>query len=153
MMDRMRKSLASLVLLALPALATAGAPTVSDAWARATPPGVDVGAAYLSIMGGSKNDRLVGASTERAAMTHLHVAAESGGVATMRPVDGIAVPAGKQVVLAPKGTHIMLMGLARPLAAGETFPLVLRFEGSGEQTVQVTVRSAGDPGPAAPAPH
>jgi len=153
MMDRMWKGLMTLVLLALPAIATAGAPTVSDAWARATPPGVDVGAAYLSITGGSANDRLVGASTQRASMVHLHVAEDSGGVATMRPVEGIDVPAGKRVVLAPKGTHIMLMGLVRPLAAGEKFPLVLKFEGAGEQTVQVTVRPAGDPGPAAPAPH
>jgi periplasmic copper chaperone A len=141
----------ALVLLALPALACAGAPTVADAWARATPPGVDVGAAYLTITGGSTDDRLLGASTERASMVHLHTVEESGGVASMRPVDSVAVPAGKQVVLAPKGMHLMLMGLARPLVAGETFALNLRFENAGEQTVQVTVRAAGEPGPAAPA--
>ena len=147
------RACASLALLALPALAAAGAPAVSDAWARATPPGVDVGAVYLTITGGSTNDRLVGASTERASMVHLHTVEESDGVATMRPVDGVAVPAGERVVLAPKGTHIMLMGLARPLAAGETFPLTLRFEKAGEQTVRVTVRAAGDTGPAPAAPR
>jgi len=151
MIERIRRALLSLALTALPALACAGAPTVSDAWARATPPGVDVGAAYLTITGGSANDRLVRVSTDRATMAQLHVTGESNGVATMRPVDGIPVPAGKRVVLAPKGTHVMLMGLARPLVAGETFPLVLRFEATGEQTVQVTVRAAGDAGP--PAPH
>jgi periplasmic copper chaperone A len=153
MTGRMRCALVSLVLLALPPLAAAGAPVVSDAWARATPPGVDVGAAYLTITGGSASDRLVAASTERATMVHLHAAEESNGIATMRPVDAVPVPAGKRVVLAPKGTHIMLMGLKRPLVAGETFPLALRFEGSGEQVVQVKVRAAGDAEPAAAAPH
>ena len=153
MRNRLRRALAGLVLLALPALAAAGAPLVSDAWARATPPGVDVGAAYLTITGGSTGDRLVGAATERASMVHLHVVEESGGVATMRPVDGIAVPAGKRIVLAPKGTHIMLMGLSRPLVAGESFPLALRFEKAGEQTVQVAVRAAGDADTAHVAPR
>jgi copper(I)-binding protein len=149
----MRQVLAGLVLLSLPALAAAAAPTVSGAWARATPPGVDVGAAYLTITGGSTDDRLVGASTERASMAHLHTMEDSGGIATMRPVDGIPVPAGRKVVLAPKGTHIMLMGLTRPLVAGETFPLNLRFEKAGEQTVRVSVRAAGETEPAAPAPR
>ena len=153
MIDRMRRLLACLVLLSLPALAAAGAPVVSDAWARATPPGVDVSAVYLTITGGSTNARLVGASTDRASMAHLHTVEESGGVATMRPVDGVAVPAGARVMLAPKGTHIMLMGLARPLVAGETFTLVLRFEKAGEQTVRVTVRAAGDSGPVPAAPN
>ena len=147
------RALASLLLLALPALAIAGAPAVSDAWARATPPGVDVGAAYLTITGGSTDDRLVGASTDRASMVHLHTIEESGGVAAMRPVDGVVVPAGKRVVLAPKGTHIMLMGLTRPLVAGETFTLTLQFEKAGEQTVTVTVRAAGETAPAAAAAH
>ncbi len=61
----------------------------------------------------------------------------------MRAVEGIDVPAGKRVVLAPKGTHIMLMGLAKPLVAGETFPLELRFAKAGELGVTVVVRAAG----------
>jgi periplasmic copper chaperone A len=150
---RIRRTLASLVLMALPVLAAAGTPAVSDAWARATPPGVDVGAVYVTITGGPADDRLVSASTERASMVHLHVVEESDGVATMRPVDGVAVPAGKRVVLAPKGTHIMLMGLARPLVAGESFPLALRFEKTGEQTVQVAVRAPGDTGSAPATPR
>jgi copper(I)-binding protein len=146
-------ALSGLVLLALPALAMAGAPSVSGAWARATPPGVSVGAAYLTITGGSTSDRLVGATTDRASMVQLHTVEESNGVAAMRQVDGVAVPAGKQVALAPGGTHIMLMGLNGPLLAGETFPLQLRFENAGEQVVQVAVRAADEPGPAAPAEH
>ena len=79
------------------------------------------------------------AGSEVAEAVRTRIAA---GVAKMRAVDAVAVPAGKRVVLAPKGTHVMLMGLTGPLVAGETFELVLRFEHAGEQTVKVEVRPA-----------
>ena len=154
MMARLMRVLAALSLGMLPALAIAGdVPAVTQAWARATAPGVDVGAVYMTIDGGAKSDKLVSASTARAAMVHLHTVEESGGVAKMRPVDGVDVPAGKRVLLAPKGTHVMLMGLAQPLVAGETFPLNLRFAKAGELTVSVAVRAAGADAPPAQAPH
>lgn len=124
--------------------AAADGPKVTDAWARATAPGVDVGAVYMTIEGGKSADRLVDGSTTRAAMVHLHTVEEKDGVAKMRAIDGVAVPAGQRVELAPKGTHVMLMGLGKPLAAGESFPLVLEFEQAGELTVNVAVRSASD---------
>jgi len=118
------------------------APVVSDAWSRATAPGVEVGAAYMVIKGGSRDDRLVGASSERAAMVHLHDVLEEDGVAKMRSTEEVEIPAGQRVELAPKGKHLMLMGLDAPLVAGQTFTLVLRFADSAEQTVTVTVREA-----------
>jgi hypothetical protein len=149
---RIRTLMAAPLLGLLATLAAAGTgPTVELAWARATPPGVDVGAAYLTIVGGPTDDRLTSATTERASMVHLHTIEESGGVAKMRAVEGIAVPAGKRVVLAPKGTHIMLMGLGRPLVPGEKFPLTVRFEKAGERTVEVVVQPAGADGPPASA--
>ena len=115
---------------------------VSEAWSRATPPGVDVGAAYMVIQGGRRDDRLVGASSERAAMVHLHDVVEEDGVAKMRSTGEVDVRAGQRVELAPKGKHLMLMGLDAPLVAGQTYALVLQFAESGEQTITVTVREA-----------
>jgi len=135
--------LACIVIGAGATTARAGdAPTVSDAWARATPPGVDVGAAYMVIEGGSRDDRLVDASSDRAAMVHLHTVEEQDGVAKMRAVESVAVPSGARVVLAPKATHLMLMGLERPLVAGEQFAVTLVFAESGPQAVTVTVKPA-----------
>jgi periplasmic copper chaperone A len=154
MMTRPGRGVAALVLASLCATAwAAGGPVASQAWARATAPGVDVGAVYLTIDGGAHGDRLVSASTPRAAMVHLHTVEESNGVARMRPVEGVDVPAAGRVVLAPKGTHIMLMGLVRPLVAGETFPLSLRFEKAGEQVLNVVVRAAGEDAPPPQPPH
>jgi copper(I)-binding protein len=134
-------------VLAWPWLALAGGPTVSHAWARATPPGLSVGAAYFTITGGSGADDLVGASTPVAAMAEMHTMDEQGGMATMREVERIHVPAGKTVVLAPSGTHVMLMGLGKPLVAGQTFPLKLEFANSPAQIIEVTVLEAGATGP------
>ncbi|MEY2920386.1 MAG: hypothetical protein RL261_1691 [Pseudomonadota bacterium] len=136
-----------------PTLAAEPAPqavTVSAAWARATPPGMAVAAVYLTLAGGAKADRLVGAETPRAAMAQIHVVSEAEGMARMRQTEGVDVPARKSVALAPQGTHIMLMDLPRPLVAGERFPLTLQFEHAGKIGISVEVRA---PGAAPPAAH
>ncbi len=115
--------------------------TVSAVWARATPPGTAVAAVYLTLSGGPQADRLVGAATPRAAMTQIHVVSEVDGMARMRPVEGVDVPANKSVALAPQGTHLMLMNLPQPLVAGERFPLTLQFEQAGRIDVSVEVRA------------
>lgn len=59
----------------------------------------------------------------------------------MKPVTGgLAIPSGRDIVLGPGGYHIMLQELAHPLAAGDSFPLVLHFQRAGEQAVDVEVR-------------
>lgn len=141
----LRRALMGAALAGLAAATVAAdGPKVTGAWARATAPGVDVGAVYMTIEGGASSDRLVDGHTTRAAMVHLHAVEEKDGVAKMRAIDGVEVAAGQRVELAPKGTHVMLMGLGKPLATGETFPLVLKFEHAGELTVNVAVLSASD---------
>ena len=147
-MSRVARILGAFLMLAVAGAAAAAdaPPVVSDAWARATPPGVDVGAAYLTIDGGSRDDRLVAASTDRAKMVHLHTVEEQDGVAKMRATDAVAVPADRRVTLAPKSTHLMLMGLAAPLVEGQSFVVKLEFEVSGTQDVTVRVEPATGPG-------
>src|SRR5690606_33938696 len=67
----------------------ADTPVVTDAWARATPPGTTVGAAYMTIQGSKEADRLVDASSDRAAMVHLHSVEEKDGVSKMRAIDAV----------------------------------------------------------------
>jgi copper(I)-binding protein len=131
-----------LILLAFGAVAAADSGlAVRDAWARATPPGASVAAAYLTIVGGAKADRLVSATTARAGMSQIHVVTSAEGMARMRPVEGVEIPAHQSVMLAPQGLHIMLMDLAQPLVAGERFKLTLVFAQAGKVEVEVEVRS------------
>jgi periplasmic copper chaperone A len=46
-------------------------------------------------------------------------------------------------VMKPGSMHVMLIGLKHPLARGDSFPLTLRFEKAGEQTVSVHVEKIG----------
>jgi copper(I)-binding protein len=130
---------------AVPALATGGgtAPTVSNAWARATKSGQENGAAYMVIKGGTTADRLVSAKapTRVAMATELHRSVMGAGdMMTMKRVKAIPVPAGGTVTLKPGGYHVMLMGLKKPLVTGTTFRLALTFAKAGTKTVTVVVR-------------
>jgi copper(I)-binding protein len=124
---------------------------VRDAWARATPGKAETGAAYLTILSPTA-DRLTSVSTPVAKQAELHTMTMEGSVMKMRPLAGVDLPAGQPVALKPGATHIMLMGLTRPLTAGQSFPLTLHFDKAGTQQVEVAVEAAGAMGPAKAAP-
>ncbi|MEO8849052.1 MAG: copper chaperone PCu(A)C [Casimicrobiaceae bacterium] len=117
---------------------------IDHLFARATPPGADVGGAYLTIdNGGPGDDRLVGASTPVASSVQIHTMTMDGNVMRMREVAALDIPAGKRVALQPDGYHLMLVGLRRPLVEGTRIPLTLRFAKAGSIDVQVSVQSMG----------
>jgi len=120
---------------------------VHEAWARASAGASTTGAAYVTLMGGPHPDSLVGASTPVAATAQVHETINDNGVMKMRPVAAVPVPPGQMVIFAPGGTHIMLMGLKKPLTAGESFPLTLTFAHAAPVTVDVTVRALGQTAP------
>src|SRR5262245_18989468 len=95
---------AALLTLGLPALAqspapvTAGPVTVSSAWARSTPPSARTGAASVSVANtGSEPDRLVGAASPAAGQAELHTHVMEGGIARMRQLQAIDLPAGGKI--------------------------------------------------------
>lgn len=119
---------------------------VSGAWARATAPGQDSGVVYLTITPRAP-DRLVKLASPAAASVMLHRTTQQGGMSGMADMDGLTVPAGRSVQLAPHGMHIMLMGLRHPLAAGGSVGLDLTFATAGVVHVQVPVQPIGAVGP------
>jgi periplasmic copper chaperone A len=117
---------------------------VRHSWSRATPPGAKVGVTYMEIRNsGAKPARVIGASTPLARKVEMHVTTHDGGVARMREVKTLDIPAGGRVELRPGGSHLMLVDLVRPLAKGERIPLTLRFEGAGELALEVEVQELG----------
>jgi copper(I)-binding protein len=122
--------------------AAPGGPTVPDAWARATPPGVTTGAVYLTIMGGGETDRLIGVRTDASEAAELHTETNTGGVLTMKKLPALAVPAGAAVTLSPGHDHLMLIGLKGPLRPGEKIGVTLTFEHAGDVAIEVPVRDA-----------
>jgi len=137
----------ALSLVVAPALAQqtkAGDLTIEKPWARATPRGADVGAAYLEIRnGGGEADKLTGGSADFANV-EIHQMSMQGNVMQMREVkDGLAIPAHGDVKLTPGGYHLMLTGLKHPLVKGETAKVTLTFERAGAVTVDFAVVGVG----------
>lgn len=113
---------------------------IADAWAMASPRGVKVAAGYFTVAnGGTENDKLVSASTPRAARTEIHEITQEKGVAKMRPIAGVDVPPGGSATLSESGLHIMFMDVDTPFTEGETIPVQLTFEKAG--TIEVTMRA------------
>jgi copper(I)-binding protein len=127
-----------LPILVAAACTPAAQPEVKNAWARDTV-GSTTNAAVFMTISADASDRLLGASTPIAKKTDLMTMAGGTSAMEMTYVQGIDVPASKPVSLNPAGLHVWLDGLNQPLRAGESFPLVLKFQKAGELRVAVTV--------------
>ena len=88
-------------------------------------------------------DRLTAASSPDAQAAMLHQPTHGAGMSGMTDLDGLALPAGKAVALAPGGTHLMLMGLRHKLQAGGHLRLDLTFAHAGVVHLSVPVAPAG----------
>ena len=118
--------------------------TVTEAWARATPPGAQTGAAYVTLTNtGAADDQLLSAATPVAGVAQIHTTLTENGVTKMRPLASLDVKPGAPVMFKPGGMHIMLMQLKQPLKAGQTFPLTLTFAKAGKVEITVKVQKVG----------
>jgi copper(I)-binding protein len=72
-------------------------------------------------------------------MPNMPQMGSGSGEMTMAPLDSVAIPAGGNVSFEPGGKHIMLVGLAAPLAAGATFPLTFTLADGTTLPVDVVV--------------
>ena len=123
----------------------AGSLVIQDPRARATAPGTEVGAGYLSIMNmGDQNDWVIGIDATFAGHSEIHEMKMEGDIARMRPLEsGLEIPAGQQVDLNPGGLHIMFMKLQLQLQEGDSYPVVLHFKRQG--AVNVIFEAQKDP--------
>lgn len=144
-----------LLAIGLATVAEAGEPTKKgslefvDPWARASAPQQRNGAAFVTIRNiGTDADRIVAAKAgvSRKVELHTHVV-DAQGVARMREIPAIELPANSTVELRPGGMHVMFIDLERPLQTGTRFPLTLVLEKAGEVTLDVEVRAGSGAAP------
>jgi copper(I)-binding protein len=128
---------------AMPPLPTPepGKLTVVDVRARPAPLEGGNGAAYMAVLNGLDVPvRLASVTGNAAAAVELHESINDNGVMKMEPhPEGFEIPAGGTLELRPGGKHVMLLGLVKPLAVGDSIDLTLNFEGSKAITVSVPV--------------
>ena len=141
MSARALKWLALPFLLTTASGAMAGELSVTSAWSRATPPGASMGVVYFQIENGStRSDRLLKLKTSIAASASVHRTEIVDDIARMREVAVLHVAPGEKIEFAPGGYHVMLMGLKKPLVAGQKLELELLFEVAGPRRVVVPIR-------------
>lgn len=115
-------------------------PQVEAAWASATVPGQPVGAAYMRIT--SKEPiTLVRTQTPVSSRVQVHTMSTAKGIMKMREVGELKIPASQPVELAPGGMHLMLLGLKKPLKAGETLSITLTFRRADNTEAHVFVNA------------
>ena len=160
MLRLLRTALAAAILVVTPAFAHNGVVhlgpiNISLPFTRATLPNAPVAGGFLTIENtGTEPDRLVSATSDIAGETQIHEMAMQGDVMKMRQLaDGLEIPAGETVVLAPGGFHIMFMGLKQALVEGETITVTLTFEKAGTVDVVLPIEAAAADAPTAEHAH
>lgn len=137
----MPRFLIAATLLAATLAAQAQSPVkVEDPWVRATVAPQKATGAFMQLTA-NKPVKVVAASSPVAAVVEIHEMKMEDGVMKMRAVDALALPAGQPVALKPGSYHVMLMGLNRPIQAGETVPLTLTVEGEDKQRSSVEIKA------------
>jgi periplasmic copper chaperone A len=88
---------------------------------------------------GDSADQLLSVTTDVATMSEVHQMSMANDIMTMKPAGQLDIPPHAKVELKPHGLHIMLMGLKKRFAEGDTFPVTLTFAKAGTVTLQVVV--------------
>jgi copper(I)-binding protein len=133
--------LASVAAAQTPPVLGAKPLVVQDAWVRATPPGADIAAAYMTLRNtGTTPITVTGVESPIAGHAMIHETKVEGGQSKMRPHEQLAIAPGATVKLQPGGLHVMMHDLKQPLTVGEKVPLVIQLSGGGTVEATATVR-------------
>jgi periplasmic copper chaperone A len=134
----MNKQLTGLIMAMTLAASAAAQVSVTDPWVRATVPQQKVSGAFMKLHS-VRDARLIEVRSELAGTVEIHRMQMVGQVMKMHAVQGVDLPAGKAVALAPGAYHVMLMDLKQQLKEGEQVPLTLVVEGKDGKRKTIAV--------------
>ncbi len=114
---------------------------IEGGWAR--PSQGTMGAVYFTLTNHSNSeDRLIEIQSPNAEAAEIHQTIEENGIMRMRPMGEITLAPEERLQMAPRGTHLMLIGLKGPLQPGKTVQLTLIFEQSPPVEITIPVKNA-----------
>ncbi len=116
---------------------------VDHPYARAVPPGQMISAAFMDLNNKGKEQvaliKVTSSVADKVEM-HTHKHGDNGEM-KMRQIPQITMFGKERVVLKPGGHHIMLIGLKKALAEGDSIDLTLEFDDGSKQELNVPVKS------------
>lgn len=120
--------------------------TVSDAWVREVPPGIETTALYMKISNNSsENEKLLSIESELADNAEIHeTSVNKDGISRMRQIQTVEIPASGSVSMKPGGIHVMLIGLKDRIENGQDIKVVLKFQNTGTREITAKVKGFDD---------
>jgi periplasmic copper chaperone A len=118
---------------------------IDDAYVRLAATPKNPAAAYFMVVGGPKTDRLLDVSSPVVIKTEMHESMSSGGMMSMKPIEGgIEIPAGGAVEFKPGGKHVMMYNVNPGIVPPRTLQMIFTFASGERITVDAKVKRAGD---------
>ena len=118
---------------------------VDDAYVRLAAAPKNPAAAYFMVVGGPSADRLMDVSSPVVIRTEMHESMTSGGMMSMKPIEGgVEIPAGGAVEFKPGGKHVMMFNVNPGIVPPRTLPMIFTFASGERITVDAEVKRAGD---------
>ena len=136
-------ALTGLALISTATALSAAAQTldVQGAWARATVPGQHATGAFMTLTA-PEGATLVAVRTSVAGQASVQEMKTEDGVMKMRELtQGLELPAGKPVQLAPGAYHVMLMDLKVALRPNTSIPLTLVLKDAKGVACEKSIRA------------
>ena len=126
------------LLASFPALGVPGAVIIERAWARTSV--INTGAVYLTLRNaGPTPSTLTGIDCAPLGACMMHESREHDGMTSMVMLDKLVIAAGASASFLPRGKHIMVEELKKPLLEGTAFPITLHFREIPDMQVQIHV--------------
>jgi hypothetical protein len=146
-----KEILLAVVLTAISGITTAQV-KIDQPWVRGTVATQKSTGAFMTLTS-EKPVSLVSVSSPAAKIVELHEMSMENNVMSMRAISKLDIVPGKATELKPRGYHVMLIDLAKPLSKGDTVPLTLEFKGSDGKIVKQEVKAEVRDLTAGPATH
>ncbi len=149
----MRAAFALFALAAPLALSACGDPApsyIDQAWVRLSPNKDTPSAGYFVAHGGDAGTQIRGVLTDYALKVEMHESVDDKGVARMRPVSSVDVPAKGEVAFKPGGKHLMIFGINDTAIKRGKMQFTFLMSNGDRLLVDAVIQKPG--GAAAPAP-
>lgn len=117
--------------------------SVQQAWVKLAPPGAAVNAAYMRLQNQSPTTQtIIAVSADCCTQVMMHESRREGDRMVMDHKERLDIPAQSELVLAPGGLHLMLMGAQAPLDIDDKVSFVFEFADGTQQIIIAPVKLA-----------
>ncbi|QJU56586.1 copper chaperone PCu(A)C [Sphingomonas sp. AP4-R1] len=122
-------------------------PKVTHAWVRLPAVPGRPAAAYFTVSGGRADETLVRVESALAKRIEMHESMGTGGMAMMKPLPSLPLPARSDTRFAPGGKHLMLFDVDPVVTPGTAIPIRFGFASGKTAEAEAKTVAAGDDAP------